>query len=201
MLSRRQFIALGLAAVFLVGLGGSMPALRRYRRRMLKARHQPGARDPAPLDADILETLVVFTGALFGVELTVEDRANLSEGFSYAAVEDSGWRDEYRWLAGYADELARGREATGFVAADAAIRSQLIDHIMSVPIRDRRHRMIALVSEQERNRRRFRISTVGHLKRVYLFSGVPWRHRGYQSWPGVPGEWQVYTRPGPGYPS
>ena len=78
-------------------------------------------------------------------------------------------------------------------------QDRLIQSVMSEPIRGRRRQMLALVSERERQRRRFRISTLRQVRRIYQTSGVPWRRRGYDSWPGVPGDPRAYTRLGPDY--
>jgi hypothetical protein len=199
MMTRRQFLLLGFAGAMLLAVGGGVPIVRRYRARMLQARHQTGPRDEAPLAPHLLSTLVSFTGALYGVVLTDTDRLELEDRIQFTASEDSGWRSEFEWLTWFADQRAQGLDAVSFVELQPAQSELLIQSIMGEPVRDRRHRLLAMVSEQERNRRRFRISTVAQLKRVYQSSGVPWRRRGYQSWPGLPGDPRVYTRPGTQY--
>ncbi len=199
MLTRRQFIALGVAALMLGGMGASLPKLRRYRTQMLKARHQVGPRDETPIDPGIMQTLVAFTGALYGVTLDEADREELERRVEYSAVEDSGWRPEFAWLANYVDDQADALVGKRFSDTSPEDQDHLIQSMMSEPIRGRRHQMLALVSEQERQRRRFRISTLRQVRRIYQTSGVPWRRRGYHSWPGVPGDPRAYTRPGPDY--
>jgi hypothetical protein len=199
MMTRRQFLLLGIAGLMLLGIGGGIPIVRRYRARMLKARHQPGPRDETPLDSHVLSTVTMFTGALYGVVLTVADRQELEDRLRFSALEDSGWRSEFAWLTRFADQRAQESDAGRFVDLESAQADLLIQSIMGESIRDRRHRLLAMVSEQERNKRRLRVSTVGQLQRVYQTSGVPWRRRGYQSWPGLPGDPRLYTRPGARY--
>ncbi len=199
MLTRRQFIALGIATLMLGGLGASLPKLRRYRTQMLKVRHQVGPRDETPIDPVMMRTLVAFTGALYGVSLGEADRDELTQRVEYTAIEDSGWRPEFMWLTKYADSRANALAGKRFLDSSPEDQDRLIQSMMSEPVRGRRQQMVAMVSEQERQRRRFRISTVRQVRRIYQTSGVPWRRRGYRSWPGVPGDPRAYARPGPDY--
>ena len=199
MLTRRQFIALGVAALMLGGLGASVPKLRRYRTQMLKARHQIGPRNEAPIDPSLMRTLVAFMGALYGVVLGEADREELTQRVEFSAIEDSGWRPEFAWLVAYLDDQADALVGKRFAEISPEEQDRLIQSMMSEPIRGRRRQMLALVSERERQRRRFRISTLRQVRRIYQTSGVPWRRRGYNSWPGVPGDPRAYTRLGPDY--
>lgn len=194
LLTRRQFLALGITVLLLGGVGASIPKLRRYRSKVLDARHQVESRDETPLDAHVLSTTVAFTGALYGVVLTDTDRVELEDRIQFCATEDSGWGTEFAWLTGFVDQLARKEGASRFVDANPAERDRLVQSIMGESIQDRRHRLLALVSGHERDRRRFSVSTVSQLQRVYLTTGAPWRRRGYQSWPGIPGDPWAYTR-------
>lgn len=73
----------------------------------------------------------------------------------------------------------------------------MVQLVSSEPVDGFKLRLLALGSEQEQFRRRMHITTIPHLRRIYLASGVPWRRRGYQSWPGIPGDPRAYTRQGP----
>lgn len=197
MLSRRKFLAIGAASLLVTGFGASLPSIRRYRARVLAARHVPGPESDKPLETQLTNTLVSFIGALFGQDLTQQDRDDLSELVSFAASADNGWVPEYRWLAAYIDKMAKEVGAESFLSATPELRESIMQNVLSRPIKGFRLQLLAMGSEQEWLRRRMRITTIPHLRRIYLASGVPWRRRGYQSWPGVPGDPRAYTRPGP----
>jgi len=197
MLSRRKFLAIGAAGLLVTGFGASLPFIRRYRARVLAARHLPGSESDEPLETQLTNALVSFIGALFGQDLTQQDRDDLSELVSFAASADNGWVPEYRWLDAYIDKMAKEVGAESFLSATPELRESIMQNVLSRPIKGFRLQLLAMSSEQEWLRRRMRITTIPHLRRIYLASGVPWRRRGYQSWPGVPGDPRAYTRPGP----
>ena len=116
----------------------------------------------------------------------------------YATKADSGWRDEYAWLSDYITYFAAQMGAPSFLKTSAEQRDKIVMAVMHRKSA-RESRMLALVSEHERGRRRMISSTIPHLVWVYNHSGVPWRYRGYKSWPGVPGDTFEYTKPGPAY--
>jgi hypothetical protein len=143
------------------------------------------------------DTLVSFIGAMFGVELSKYDQYELSGLLSFAASADDGWESEYRWLSPYIDNMAKQAGAESFSSATSELRDSIMLDIMSWPVGSFRSKLLAMTTEQGLLRRRMQITTIPHLRRTYLASGVPWRKRGYQSWPGVPGDPRAYSRPGP----
>jgi hypothetical protein len=41
-----------------------------------------------------------------------------------------------------------------------------------------------------------RSTTVPDIVWLYRYSGAPWRARGYERWPGIPGDWHEYLTAG-----
>ena len=89
---------------------------------------------------------------------------------------------------GAGDTLACG---TGACAAGVAGAG-----IADVQTGTERSLLLNLVSEYERELHLMRGWIVSDLASLYLRSGVPWRNRGYTSWPGVAGDMLEYTKPG-----
>ena len=197
MLSRRSFLAIVVTGLVVTGLGASLPSIRQRFVQLFSARHIPGPESDDLLESKLTNTLVSFIGALFGQDLTLQDRHELSEIVSFAASADSGWVPEYRWLVSHIGNMAKEAGAESFSSATPELRDSIVQHIMSRQTSSFTLRLFAIASGQELHRKRMSITTIPHLRRIYLASGVPWRRRGYQSWPGVPGDPRVYTRPGP----
>jgi len=197
MLSRRRFLAIVVSGLVVTGFGVSLPSIRQRFVQLFSARHIPGPESDDLLESKLTNTLVSFIGALFGQDLTLQDRHELSEIVSFAASADSGWVPEYRWLVSHIGNMAKEAGAESFSSATPELRDSIVQHIMSRQTSSFTLRLFAIASGQELHRKRMSITTIPHLRRIYLASGVPWRRRGYQSWPGVPGDPRVYTRPGP----
>ena len=197
MLSRRRFLVIAVSGLVVTGIGVSLPSIRRHLVQLFSARHVPGPESDGLLESKLSITLVNFIGVLFGQDLTLQDRHELSELVAFAASADSGWVSEYRWLVSHIDSMANAARAEGFSSVTPELRESVMQNIMSRPTSSFTLRLLAIASGQGLRRRRMSISTIPHLRRIYLASGVPWRRRGYQSWPGVPGDPRVYTRPGP----
>lgn len=207
-ITRRGFLAaIGVGTVVLVvGAGGHPRAqqsvyhfLRSARKELIKPGHVQGTLDTAPVDTDMLNTVIAFIGALIGRKLLPEDTDELRERLVYAATQDSGWRSQYTWLARYADDQAKATGAARFLKAEPGQRMLILDRIMGISPTSKRSFALGFVSGEERQRRRMHFSTIPHLLRVYRHSGVPYRHRGYSSWPGIPGDPFEYTRRGPAF--
>ena len=197
MLSRRRFLAIVVTGLVVTGFGASLPSIRQRFVQLFSARHVPGPESDDLLESELSNTLVSFIGVLFGQDLTLQDRHELSGLVSFAASADSGWVPEYRWLVSQIDSMAKEAGAESFSSATPELRDSVMQNIMSRPTGSFTLRLLAIASGQRLLRRRMSITTIPHLRRIYLASGVPWRRRGYQSWPGVPGDPRVYTRPGP----
>ena len=142
-----------------------------------------------------MQTVIEFTGAIFGVVLNDDDRKELVGRFSFAARRDSGWRAEYRWLTGYLDTLADDAEGTNYVALPPEAKERVMRLALAIGETSRAQRFHAFLRPDGGKLLRMRRSTFPHLRHVYRNSGVPWRHRGYKSWPGRPGDRLAYTRP------
>ena len=197
MLSRRRFLVIAVSGLVVTGIGVSLPSIRRHLAQFLSARHVPGPESGDLLESKLSNTLVTFIGALFGQDLTLQDRHELSGLVAFAASADSGWVSEYRWLVSHIDSMTKEAGAESFSSATPELRESVMQHTMSQPTGSFTLRLLAIASGQRLLRRRMSIATIPHLRRIYLASGAPWRRRGYQSWPGVPGDPRVYTQPGP----
>lgn len=195
-ISRRTFLLISAA----LALGGTLsyPQLKRERRKSLFARHVKGAYDASPFDTEVITTISLFVGALFGHHLSQDNLLDIVNRVNFSVVEDNGWRDEFSWLSSRLDSMAAQHGATNFRTSSTSQWEEIVTKIME-KIPPRESRILALFSEQERKRRRMMKSTIPQLVRIYKFSGVPWRYRGYKSWPGVPGDMLEYTKPGPTY--
>jgi hypothetical protein len=192
--SRRVFLALGATAV--ASVAAAIPLLRRWRGRQLAQQHVNGPADPSLPARDVTRTVAHFTGALFGHTLTADDEAELVDRLDFAQRADAGWRNDFAALARYVDRLARHEGAASFAVVTADQRERVLARIMTAPVDDGRSGRLALLSEDERDRRRARTDTIAFLGGLYRRSGVPWRVRGYTHWIGIPGDAREYTRPG-----
>jgi hypothetical protein len=189
--TRRRFLVLaatGLAAV------STAAAWKRWR-GIGSLRHETGIASKNAPDEHVLKTVMEFTGAIFGVVLSDHDRRDLFDRFSFAARHDSGWRAEYRWLTDYLDTLADDAEGTSYADLPPEAKERIMRNALAIGETSRAQRFHAFLRPGGRKLLRMRRSTFPHLRRVYRNSGVPWRHRGYRSWPGRPGDRLAYTRP------
>jgi hypothetical protein len=176
----------------------SYPMLRRHQRDLLKANHVKGKPDSSPYDSTTLATVALFTGALFGHRLAQNNLSELVDRLDFAVNEDNSWRTEFSFLAQHVNNLAARAGASDFSNSSDSQIEKIITNMMK-PVSPRESRVMALVSEDERNRRRMRSSTIPSLVWIYTNSGVPWKMRGYTSWPGMPKDTFGYTQPGPAY--
>jgi hypothetical protein len=189
--TRRAFLVLGAA-----GMAAISTAVSWHRWRNIGAlRHEPGTASTDDPNEHVLRTVTEFTAAIFGVTLSDDDRKDLGGRFSYAARKDSGWRNEYRWLSAYLDSLAEDAGLTLFVDVPSEQKEQIMRLALAIDESSRAQRFHAFLRADGKKLMRMRKSTFPHLAYVYQHSGVPWRHRGYKSWPGRPGDRLAYTRP------
>jgi hypothetical protein len=188
------------SALIAVAAGGvvSYPMLRRHQRDLLETKHVKGKPDSSPYDSHILQTVALFTGALFGHRLRQNNLSELIDRLDFAVNEDDGWRGEFSFLAQHVNNLATQAGASDFSNSSDIQSEKIITDIMK-PVSPRESRVMALISEDERNRRRMRSSTIPNLVWIYTNSGVPWKIRGYTTWPGIPKDTFGYTQPGPAY--
>ena len=205
-LTRRRFV--GLAAAGSVTLAAGLVSYpyscrigykwaRSVGKQLLKPTHVNELPDVSKFDRGVLMTNAVFVGALVGRKLSPDDTDELVTRLEFAVKHDAGWRSEYSWLARHVDATARKMGATDLVSASLETRDRIVSSTMAISPWSMRSITLGLVSSEERSRRRMIFSTVPHLIALYARSGVPFRARGYASWPGVPGDPREYTKPGP----
>ncbi len=201
---RRRAIA-GLAALVVVSIGG-VPMARRWlaRHRVERRGREESSALPSALpsadDADslteILPRVATLTGALFGHRLDERDARDLSVNLAFLARHDGSARAQFPQVADYVDRLAVSLGAASFATASDDIRDRIVAKLMACGGSDRRSRLLAHVSEDERIRRRMREHLLPRLAKVYRASPPLWRRRGYARTPGEGGDPREYTKAG-----
>jgi hypothetical protein len=145
-------------------------------------------------------TLLAFIGALFGRNLSLQDRTELTDRLAYMRqYRASLWRD-CSVLAAYLDRQAAQYGKGDFVASSASQKASIVDEIMQLPLNSRIAFFLSRFSRTERDFYRMRWSAVPQLAWVYRHSPAAWRARGYQRWPGIRGNWRDNLAPGGPYP-
>ncbi len=137
--------------------------------------------------------LVTYLGVYFGRALSESDQADLTGRMTFAATRDGAWNQEYEAAAGLLDAGARAAGAPGYITAPSDIQLRVLQDLRTPPGGALANLRLGF-SERAAARERMRVSTTRHLVRLYRQSGVPWRHRGYQTWPGVPDTVTAYDR-------
>lgn len=188
--SRRRFLFLGAGSVVVIGLAG---AWQRWR-TIGALGHAPDVPGEALVSPEVSSTLTSFLGAAFGVRLAQADIQDLQSRLSYAAEHDGAWAREYLWLADYVNQLAMESGADSFAGSELGLREALVRQTLQFDADNRTQRIRAFFDPDGRNVLRMRKSTIPHLFRLFRMSGVPWRQRGYVSWPGLPDDRLAYTR-------
>jgi hypothetical protein len=190
--SRRRFLLIcagGFSAV------GGLAAWQRWN-ALGQVRDIPVSESSAPADSRTIETVAHFAGAMFGVLLSADDLADLRARLTFAADSTGRWAEEYAWLAKHVDGAARDIDARSFIDAEPAARDTVMRAAIARDLDRRTQKIRAFFHAEGQAVLRMRRSTVPHLAWLYQNSSVPWRHRGYTSWPGVPDDRLAYTRPG-----
>ena len=75
--------------------------------------------------------------------------------------------------------------AVGYIDASTDVQVKVLRDLRR-PLSGALSGLKLAVSKSDAALERMRVSTSRHLIRIYRHSGVPWRHRGYATWPGVP---------------
>lgn len=194
-LSRRQFILLVATGGSAVGAAGAW-----YRWESLNdLGHGDELSGEAEVDPSEVATVAEFLGAMFGVTLTRADRSDLVRRLEFAAANDPGWAEEYDWLALHLNEAAAESGVLSYVNADAELKDAIMRSAIGRDVDYRMRKVKAFFHADGRELLRMRNSTIPQLSHLYRNSGVPWRQRGYTSWPGLPDDMLAYTTPaGPG---
>ena len=183
LISRRAFVGGGLALAS--GAGGVFLAEQVSDKGRMRVTHQPGAPSIEPPSARVLATLTAYLSACFGRELTEEDRLELWSRMTFAAARNSGWKKEYEKAAEILDSRASAAGAVGYIDASTDVQVKVLRDLRR-PLSGALSGLKLAVSKSDAALERMRVSTSRHLIRIYRHSGVPWRHRGYETWPGVP---------------
>jgi hypothetical protein len=188
--SRRAFLLLGAGGVSaLAGVAG----WSRWR-SIGTLGHVQAQPSSLPLDAAITTSISHLLGTVFGIPLSEADHADLQGRLVYATEHDGAWGDEYRWLVEFVDDIASDSGAASFVSASADSREKIVRIALADDVEWRTQKIQAFVRADGRKLLRMRKSTIPHLLRLYQYSSVPWRHRGYTSWPGMADDRLAYTR-------
>lgn len=183
-LSRRRVLLMAAAAA--VVAGAAVTGLGVVRRRV-------NTGTPVTMtDAKALETVVHFIGALFGATLTDVDRTELLAALQYALVLDEVYGVGFRALVGHLNQAARAAGAADFRGTSPVQADTIVGDLMRT---DGDSALLAAESVTSVDAHRVRdvvTWVVPKLEVLYRRSGVPWRARGYQRWPGVAGNWTDY---------
>jgi hypothetical protein len=189
-ISRRGFLLFAAA-----GVTGSAAFLANRRWRSTHGvRHQAANAAGNRLDQSVNDTLVAFLAVFFGVNFDEVDRVDISQRLLFAVERNDGWHADYKNLANFLDAAAEDQGAESFVTGDAEQQLLVVDSLVWSKKARIRNRIRAMISDSGIEFLRMQRSTLPHLFRLYRHSGVPWRHRGYDTWPGAAGEMLAYTR-------
>jgi len=196
-ISRRKFLLIG--SVFSIGAIAAifgLPNFSKYKKSKLFPYHiKESGTDLLPT-YELLEIISIFTGSLHGHELTNIDKNEFFDILAFLIMNDKAWTSEYTWLSNHINILSTKIQNSDFQSLSTENKYNLVNIIMFYSIRSKKSRLLALFTQSERFKRRMRASTIPHLMKLYRSSGIPWRNRGYSTWPGVPGDQSEYIRPG-----
>jgi hypothetical protein len=145
-------------------------------------------------------TLLAFIEALFGRNLSLLDRTELTDRLAYMGQCRASLKRDCSVLAAYLDKQAEQYGAGDFAACSVSQKASIVDEIMELPLKSRVAFFLSRFSRTERDFYRMRWSAVPQLVWVYRHSPAAWRARGYLRWPGVRGNWRDSLAPGAPYP-
>lgn len=198
---RRRVVAF-LAALVVISVGG-VPLVRRWmgrrEREAISASPTPevsGGAEDADDFSELLPRLADFTGALFGHRLDTRDSHDLSANLAFFARHDEVARAQFTQVADYVNRLAISHGGASFEASSDDVRDSVVADVMGRTSADRKSRLLALISKDERIRHRMREYLIPRLAKVYRASAPVWRRRGYVRIPGQAGDPREYTRIG-----
>ncbi len=195
---RRYFLILvTIGFILLVGSIITFTSRKTYLKSLLQSKHTKGTQDNSAFDPEVISTLTVFIGTYFAAKMDESDHNDIKQRLEYATSYDNNWRKEYTWLANYLKDLSLDKFDADYKTLSDKQRSTILESMVSHSVWGRKSQIRAIISSEERERRLAYKSTIPHLIKIYRFSGVPWKNRGYTSWPGIPGDTFDYTTPGP----
>ena len=190
--TRRRFFLIAGLGISAVGL--NIAAIRWRNSSSKRLRHVAGNEDFSDFDTRILENIILFFAVLFGISFNDTDKSELLHRLTFSTQFDNNWREDYREFTEYLDNLAKSKESKSFSNAPKKLQTDIVSIVISKPNPwSRQRRVRAFLGYEDKTLRKIKVSTVPHLVRLYTMSGVPWRHRGYKSWPGVAGDTFSYT--------
>lgn len=192
--TRRRAIVVLAAGV--AALAAALPIARRLTAGLRSNQHRALPPDPISVDPTLLRRMATLAGALFGHRLDARDTRELGDDLALLVQRDGGWRAEFVETADYIDRLARAAGMRSFADASDDVRDAIVDDIMRPSITSRRSKALAVISRNERVRRRMRTELVDRLATAYGASAPAWRRRGYTRIPGQAGDPREYTRAG-----
>ncbi len=149
--------------------------------------------------ANVTHTLLAFTGALMGRNLSEPDRADLSDRLQLF-MSDETLRHDCSVLARHLDDLARKQRAMAFASCSPSQQERIVEQVVLIDPLSMWARVLQRLSRNQRDFYRMRWSTVTMLAWIYRHSPAAWRARGYTRWPGVAGDWRETLAPGAPYP-
>ena len=190
--SRRRLLILAAVGSAVGAVIWLKPMLRRSRSQQVSIADLSAPAATITRDmGSTLDTVITFIGALSDT-----DSAELRERLAETLSQQPGRAQDYSVLAQQLDRLARDAGAAGFIMANTAQRGGIVDQIMHIDPGATWSRILAHLSPGRRQYYRMRSTTVPDLVWLYRYSGVPWRARGYDRWPGIPGDWHEYLTAG-----
>lgn len=152
--------------------------------------------DESAFNQEVLEGAVKFVSIIAGHEFSNVDVSELRSRLQLLVTGNAAWRPLLTWLHGFLNRNCKDRCRTEFNAAPREAQIETVELLRERPLDSPQSKVLAVLSTDESLRRLAIRKTVPKLFRLYRTSGVPWRRRGYASWPGVPGDVTEYTRPG-----
>lgn len=143
--------------------------------------------------------MIAFIGALFGRDLTQEDRQELAQRLADAVAESVSLARGCGQLARTLGQIARSVGADTFLAASAVQSQLVVDRLMLEGRPTLKQRVWSKLSGTHREFLHAQSQTIAQLAWLYRHSGAPWRARGYSRCPGVPGNWREVLQAGGAY--
>lgn len=198
-LNRRRLLWGLTSAAFVILAGTSLPYVKSWRHRRVFANRTRGEPDTTDFPRQDLLDIAWFTTRLFGHTPTRNDESEIVWRLDYLAKEDREWRPLFQWLVQRIEALNEDSATTRFNALPEAKQQLIFDDILNrqSSVMGRKGELLALISDEWVQERAFFRFTLNKLNAIYVHSGVPWRRRGYTSWPGIPGDPRNYTIAGP----
>lgn len=193
LLTRRNLVA---GAAVVGGAALIAPTARQQYRQAAYPRRPKGG--PAEQGVDQLTSTTVskFVEIYMGVRFTEQDDAEIGSRLALLTSTNSAWTQPLQWLAKHLDLQAMTIGKVSFVQLASAQQNDIVEELLNGASELGSLRASAMFSAGARQKLMAYKHTIHYLRRLYRMSGIPWRHRGYASWPGIPGDPRAYVEPG-----